>query len=107
MNASSLFDILSDESRRQIILLLIRDGEQCVCNLYGFLNMTQPKASRHLAVMRESGLVVARRDGKWIHYRLNPHLPLWCYRILEAMRDGCPPLPEGDAVSCPGEGGGI
>jgi ArsR family transcriptional regulator, arsenate/arsenite/antimonite-responsive transcriptional repressor len=88
MDAHTLFDILSDENRRSILLLLLRHGEQCVCNLYTPLDMSQPKASRHLAVMREAGLVIARRDGKWMHYRLNPQMPLWCYRILEAMRDG-------------------
>jgi ArsR family transcriptional regulator, arsenate/arsenite/antimonite-responsive transcriptional repressor len=107
MDAASLFNILSDESRRAILLLLLRGGEQCVCNLYAPLNMSQPKASRHLAVMREAGLVVARREGKWIHYRLNPAMPLWCYRILEAMRDGCPEPPPLATTLCPapeGEG---
>jgi len=92
MKASELFDILTDETRRKLILLLLDKGEQCVCNLYGPLNISQPKASRHLAVMREAGLVLARREGVWMHYRLNPQMPLWCYRILEAMRDGCPEL---------------
>lgn len=71
-------------------MLLFSGGEHCVCHLYGALNISQPKASRHLAVMREAGLVTARREGKWMHYRLNPRMPLWCYRILEAMRDGYP-----------------
>jgi ArsR family transcriptional regulator, arsenate/arsenite/antimonite-responsive transcriptional repressor len=90
MDVPSLFDILADKIRRDLLLLLLREGEQCVCNLYTELNMSQPKTSRHLAAMREAGLVTARRDGKWMHYRLNPEMPLWCYRILEAMRDGTP-----------------
>lgn len=88
MDTPALFDILSDANRRDLLLLLLRGGEQCVCNLYTPLNMSQPKASRHLAVMREAGLVTARREGKWMHYRLNPQMPLWCYRILEAMGEG-------------------
>lgn len=92
MDASLLFDILADESRRKLLLLLLSGGEQCVCNLYTSLNISQPKVSRHLAVMREAGLVNARREGKWVHYRLNPQMPLWCFRILEAMRDGSPPV---------------
>ncbi len=102
METQRLFDILSDESRRNLLLMLMRDDEQCVCNLYGPLNIPQPKASRHLAVMREAGLVVARRDGVWMHYRLNPQLPLWCYRVLEAMRDGSPEPPRaGCEGACP------
>jgi len=100
MDANLLFDILADESRRKLLILLLRDGERCVCDLYTALNMAQPKASRHLAVMREAGLVTARRDGKWMHYRLNPEMPLWCYRILEAMRDGCPEPPALGAAAC-------
>ena len=88
MEIQPLFDALSDENRRNIILLLMEGGEQCVCNIYPKLNMSQPKASRHLGVLREARLVIARRDGKWMHYRLNPDMPLWCFRILEAMRDG-------------------
>lgn len=90
MDVTCLFNILNDENRRGVLLLVMRDGEQCVCNLYALLDISQPKASRHLAVMREAGLVIARREGKWMHYRLNPQLPLWCYRILEAMHDWLP-----------------
>lgn len=90
MRAQPLFDALSDENRRAILTMLMRQGELCVCNIYSLLNMSQPKASRHLAVLRDADLVVARRDGKWMHYRLNPEMPLWSYRLLEAMRDGIP-----------------
>ncbi len=99
MDATLLFDILADESRRKLILLLFNGGEQCVCHLYTALNIPQPKASRHLAVMREAGLVTARREGKWMHYRLNPQMPLWCYRVLEAMRDGYPEV-EAPGAAC-------
>lgn len=101
MDVQSLFDTLSDETRRRIVLLLMRNGEQCVCNIYGLLDISQPKASRHLAVMREAGLVSARREGKWMHYRLHPEMPLWCYRILQGMRDGTPDLePAADQSPC-------
>lgn len=90
MRPTQLFSILADESRRQLLLILLRGGEQCVCNLYTALHISQPKASRHLALLREAGVVVARRDGKWMHYRLHPQLPLWALRVLEAMADGYP-----------------
>jgi ArsR family transcriptional regulator len=88
MNVQSLFDALSDSSRRNMVLLLMQQDEMCVCNIHAQLNMSQPKASRHLAVLRDCGLVLARREGKWMHYRLHPDIPLWCYRVLEGMRDG-------------------
>lgn len=84
----SLFNCLSDATRRRILALLLNQGELCVCELVTALELPQPKISRHLAVMREASLIVMRRDGTWIYYRLSPDLPLWAYRILEiATRD--------------------
>ena len=60
---------LADETRLRL-LCLIEGGEVCVCHLQGVLKTNQPKISRHLAYLRKAGLVEARRDGKWSHYRL-------------------------------------
>jgi ArsR family transcriptional regulator len=60
---------LADENRLRL-LNLIRGGEICVCHLQGVLQTNQPKISRHLAYLRKAGLVEARHDGKWTHYRL-------------------------------------
>jgi ArsR family transcriptional regulator, arsenate/arsenite/antimonite-responsive transcriptional repressor len=60
---------LADENRLRL-LNLIQGGEICVCHLQGVLRTNQPKISRHLAYLRKAGLVEARRDGKWTHYRL-------------------------------------
>jgi len=64
-----LFKALADETRLRILGLLLT-GEVCVCNIHESLKIPQPKASRHLAYLRRSGLVATRRDGLWIHYRL-------------------------------------
>src|SRR5256714_11789619 len=64
-----LFKALAD-STRLLILGLLLTGEVCVCHIHESLRITQPKASRHLAYLRRSGLVETRRDGLWIHYRL-------------------------------------
>lgn len=72
-----LFKILSDETRLAIIMLLRESGELCVCDICGATSESQPKVSRHMAILRESGLVLDRREGKWIHYRLSPHMPAW------------------------------
>jgi len=78
-----LFKNLSDETRLSLVLLLREKGELCVCELVSILKETQPKISRHLALLRESGLLIDRRDGKWIHYRLSPHMPAWAAAIIE------------------------
>jgi ArsR family transcriptional regulator len=64
-----LFKALADDTRLRILALLAA-GEVCVCNIHGALDLPQPTVSRHLAYLRKSGLVSARRDGLWMHYRL-------------------------------------
>jgi ArsR family transcriptional regulator, arsenate/arsenite/antimonite-responsive transcriptional repressor len=65
----SFYAALADENRLRLIKLM-QNGETCVCHLQGVLQTNQPKISRHLAYLRKSGLVDARRDGKWTHYKL-------------------------------------
>jgi ArsR family transcriptional regulator len=77
-----LFKILSDETRLAIVLLLKERGELCVCDLCAATSESQPKISRHMAILRESGLVLDRRAGKWIHYRLSPHMPAWAAETI-------------------------
>jgi ArsR family transcriptional regulator len=60
---------LSDQTRLRL-LNLMKDREICVCYLQEVLKTNQPKISRHLAYLKKAGLVEARRDGKWTHYRL-------------------------------------
>ena len=64
-----LFRALADDTRLRILGLLAA-GEVCVCNIHGALNLPQPAVSRHLAYLRKSGLAAARREGLWMHYRL-------------------------------------
>ena len=66
-----VYKALADETRLRILALL-KDGEVCVCHIHGGLRMPQPTVSRHLAYLRRSGLVEARREGVWMHYRLKP-----------------------------------
>jgi ArsR family transcriptional regulator len=64
-----LFKALGDVTRLRILGLLLT-GEVCVCDIHESLGIPQPKASRHLAYLRKSGLVDTRREGLWVHYRL-------------------------------------
>ena len=64
-----LFAALADRTRLRLLNLM--DGrEVCVCYFVEILGQSQPKISRHLAYLRRAGIVVARRDGKWMHYRI-------------------------------------
>jgi len=66
-----MFRAFSDRTRLRLLNML-RSGETCVCDLVGVLDVPQPKVSRHLAYLRRTGLVVARKEGLWMHYRLAP-----------------------------------
>jgi ArsR family transcriptional regulator, arsenate/arsenite/antimonite-responsive transcriptional repressor len=65
----TMFKALADTTRLRILALLLT-GEVCVCHIHESLKIPQPKASRHLAYLRQAGLVEARREGLWMHYRL-------------------------------------
>src|SRR5579864_5132265 len=64
-----LFRVLADRTRLRL-LNLIADKEICVCYFVEILKISQPKISRHLAYLRRAGIVAARRQGRWMHYRL-------------------------------------
>ena len=64
-----LFKALSDETRLKILKLL-EHGELCVCDIVAALDIVQPKASFHLGVLKEAGLIKDRKQGKWTHYRI-------------------------------------
>ena len=81
----SLFKALADETRLRILGLLL-SGEVCVCDIYESLKIPQPKASRHLAYLRRSGLVETRRSGLWIHYRLGRLPDPVLAAIVDAVR---------------------
>jgi ArsR family transcriptional regulator len=86
----SLFKCLSDETRLRIVLMLTGEQELCVCELIAALDDSQPKISRHLAMLRACGLLADRRQGQWIYYRLHPELPDWASSILQqtSIADG-------------------
>lgn len=69
-NITQIFKALSDETRLKI-LSLMKEGEICVCDIAGTLNMTQPNISFHLSMLKEAGLIKDRKDGRWVHYSLN------------------------------------
>lgn len=81
----ALFKCLADETRLRITLLLVAEGELCVCELMAALEESQPKVSRHLALLRTQGILSDRRQGQWVYYRLNPALPDWIGHLLQQV----------------------
>lgn len=67
---ATIFKALSDETRLRIIKLL-EGGELCVCDMVAACDMSQPKVSFHLGVLKTAGLVKDRKEGKWMHYRID------------------------------------
>ncbi len=75
---------LADQTRLRL-LNLMADREICVCYFTGILQESQPKISRHLAYLRRAGLVAARREGKWMHYRIDADNPAAARTVLDAV----------------------
>ena len=83
-SVARLFKALGDEQRVRIVALLTH-GELCVCHIEGALELNQPNASRLLAVLKNGGVVEARRAGHWVYYRLAPQADAFCRSQLEAL----------------------
>lgn len=81
-----LFQALSDHTRLRL-LNLMADREVCVCYFIEVLDLPQPTISRHLAYLRRTGLVSARREGKWMHYRITvPRNPVARRLLTDTLR---------------------
>jgi ArsR family transcriptional regulator, arsenate/arsenite/antimonite-responsive transcriptional repressor len=78
-----LFAALADPTRLRL-LNLMRGHEVCVCYFVEILEQGQPKISRHLAYLRRAGIVEARREGKWMHYRIEWPADMKAVSILDA-----------------------
>jgi ArsR family transcriptional regulator len=88
---ADIFKALSDETRLQMMALLLESEELCVCDFVGVLGLTQSKASRHLRYLYNSGLVKDRREGVWIYYRLSPELSPERTVLVEALERALKP----------------
>jgi len=86
--SAALFHALSDQTRLAIVDRL-RSGERCVCDLTDLLDAAQSRLSFHLKVLRESGLVDCRREGKWAYYWLRPE----AFDLIEQTTDALRPTP--------------
>ncbi|GAA5132423.1 ArsR/SmtB family transcription factor [Alloalcanivorax gelatiniphagus] len=85
LTAAELCKCLGEELRLSLLCLMAVDREVCVCDLVAALEAPQSTISRHLALLRQCGLVVARRQGTWMHYRIDDSLPEWALTIVEEL----------------------
>ncbi|MDQ2090341.1 ArsR/SmtB family transcription factor [Marimonas arenosa] len=81
----SILAALAEPTRLGAVRLLADGGEHCVCELMAHLNATQSRMSRHMAVLRNAGLVRDRRDAQWVRYRLDPDLSPEIRAVLDAV----------------------
>ena len=88
IEASIFFSALSNDVRLRCLMLLVQEEELCVCEFTHALGLAQPAVSRHLALLREAGIVLDRREGLWIHYRLHPDLSPWAMAVLQDTAKG-------------------
>lgn len=79
-----MFRAFSDRTRLRILHLLL-PGELCVCDIVDSLDLPQPKVSRHLAYLRRTRLVLARKEGLWNYYRLAPADGAFHEKLLECL----------------------
>lgn len=82
MNPVTFYKTLADDTRLRCLLLISREQELCVCELMSALDDSQPKISRHLALLRKAGILSDRRQGQWVYYRLADTLPAWAVQVL-------------------------
>jgi len=82
MDLLQFYKCLADDTRLKSLLLILKENELCVCELTHALGQSQPKVSRHLALLRQKKLVIDRRQGQWVHYKINPNIPDWAQDIL-------------------------
>ena len=89
----NLFKALADRTRLRILALL-GNNEVCVCHIHDSLGLPQPTVSRHLAYLRKSGLVSARRDGVWMHYQVSRSLNPVIQAVVGAAADALQRVPD-------------
>jgi len=86
---AEVFKAFSDENRLKILEML-RSGEKCACILLEKMNITQPTLSHHMKILCGSGIVVSRRDGKWVHYSISRDVCIYAVELLRLLTAAVP-----------------
>ena len=83
---ATIFKAFCDENRVRILELL-KDGEKCACKLLEEMNITQPTLSHHMKILCDSGIVEARKEGKWIHYSISQEGVKEAQKYLDSLKN--------------------
>jgi len=83
MDPVLFYKSLADETRLKCLLLIQHQQELCVCELMSALGESQPKVSRHLALLRKNGLLLDRKQKQWVFYRISDKLPQWAIDTIK------------------------
>jgi ArsR family transcriptional regulator len=83
---AKVFKAFCDENRL-MILELLRTGEKCACKLLEDLNIGQSTLSHHMKILCDSGIVTARKDGKWMHYSISPEGSSYAKELLDKITE--------------------
>ena len=92
-DVDNMFRAFSERTRLRILHLLL-DGEMCVGDLVSILEISQPRASQHLAYLRKAGLVVGRKSGLWNYYSLARAESPFHKKLLECLKHCFSEVPE-------------
>ena len=82
LDPTAFYKCLADDTRLRCLLLIEQEQELCVCELTQALNLSQPKISRHLAQLRQFGILQDTRRAKWVFYGIHPQLADWAKTVL-------------------------
>lgn len=88
MSPTDLFAVLSHPTRLRLALLMAEHGTLCVCELQHAVDEDQPRVSRHLANLRQAGVIEGERRAQWVDYRLSFDLPGWARAIIDQVLAG-------------------
>lgn len=81
---ATIFKAFCDENRIRILKLLTT-GEKCACKLLEEINITQPTMSHHMKILCDSGIVVGRKEGKWMYYSISPEGSETAVKYIEEL----------------------
>ena len=93
-DAPLILSALAEPTRFSAMRLLWDGKEHCVCELMEALGVSQSRMSRHMATLKEAGLVIDRRDAQWVRYRLNPKLSKTVFTLIKTSLSLEKPLKE-------------
>ena len=83
--AAPVFHALSDETRLSLLGKL-KNGERCVCELTDVMKAGQSRLSFHLKVLKDAGLLIDRREGRWVYYSINPDVIEELEELVRALK---------------------